>query len=224
MAAGFAEWYPAPMADASLSALLALASHELRQPTGIIRGYLRMLDQDPTLAQRHHKAIGEATRAADALVGLLDEIGELARLKDDAVRLTLKSMSLRSVLNQAVQAVELPASHDIELDVVAPVDVRMRVDETRMRSVFCTLIFVLARAQTGATTIDLGLTRTKASASVTVTPRTLGHGKIIDQSIDLTRGGSGLLLPIADATVQAHGGRLRERWVAGRWAGFVVKL
>jgi signal transduction histidine kinase len=59
---------------------------------------------------------------------------------------------------------------------------------------------------------------------VSVTPRTLGRGKIVDQPIDLTRGGSGLLLPIADAVVQAHGGKLRERWVAGRWSGFVVKL
>lgn len=212
------------MADASLSALLSLASHELRQPTGIVRGYLRMLDQDPTLGQRPRKAIAEAMRAADKLVGLLDEIGELARLKEEAMRLTLKSMSLRSVLNQAVQAVTLPASHDVELDVVAPVDVRMRVDEARMVSVFCTLTYVLARAQTGAATIDLGLTRRKGAAYVTVTPRTLGHGKIVDQPVDLTRGGSGLLLPIADAIVQAHGGRLRERWVAGRWVGFIVRL
>lgn len=212
------------MPDATLAALLSLASHELRQPTGVVRGYLRMLDQDPTVNQRVRKISGEATRAADRLVELLDEIGELAKLKDNSVRLNLKSMSLRSVLNQAVQAVVLPASHDVELDVVAPVDVRMRVDEARLRSAVGTLIYVLARAQTGAATIDLRLTKMTASSSILVTPRTLGRGKIIDQSIDLTRGGSGLLLPIADAIIQAHGGRLRERWVAGRWSGFVVKL
>ena len=212
------------MADGALSALLVLTSHELRQPTGVVRGYLRMLDHDPTLSQRVRKVIGEATRAADRLVGLLDEIGELARLKDDAVRLSLKSMSLRSVLNQAVQAVELPASHDVELDVVAEGDVRRRVDEGRMRSVFETLISVLAKAQTGAATIDLKLTRTKSAAYVWVTPRSLARGKIVDQPLDVTRGGSGMLLPIAEAIVQAHGGRLRERWVGGRWSGFVVKL
>jgi signal transduction histidine kinase len=212
------------MADAAISALLSLTSHELRQPTGVVRGYLRMLDHDPTLPQRARKVIGEATRAADTLVALLDEIGELARLKDDAVRLTLKSMSLRSVLNQAVQAVELPASHDVELDVVAPADVRRRVDEARLRMVFCTLIAVLARAQTGAATIDLRLTRTKNAAYVWVTPRSLLRGKVIDQAIDLTRGGSGMLLPIAEAIVTAHGGKLRERWIAGRWSGFIVRL
>ena len=212
------------MPDAALSALLALTSHELRQPTGVVRGYLRMLDHDPSLHQRHRKVIGDATRAADRIVQLLDEVGELARLKDRAVRLTLKSTSLRSVLNQAVQAVELPDSHDVELDVVAPGPVRRRVDEARMRSVFETLISVLARAQTGAATIDLRLIKTKSAAHVWVTPRSLARGKIVDQPLDVTRGGSGMLLPIAEAIVRAHGGRLRERWVGGRWSGFVVKL
>lgn len=212
------------MADAAISALLSLTSHELRQPTGIIRGYLRTLHQDPTLTQRARKVIDDATAAADGLVALLDEVGELARFKDGAVRLTLKSMSLRSVLNQAVQAAELPDSHDVELDVVAPADVRRRVDEARMRQVFGTLIFVLARAQTGAATIDLRLTRSKSSAYVWVTPRSLLRGKIVDQPIDVTRGGSGMLLPIAEAIVQAHGGKLRERWIAGRWSGFIVRL
>ena len=213
------------MADAALSALLALTSHELRQPTGVVRGYLRMLDHDPTLSQRARKVIGDATRAADRIVHLLDEVGELARFKDDAVRLSLKSrVSLRSVLNQAVQAVDLPDSHDVELDVVAPVDVRWRVDEGRLRSVFETLISVLAKAQTGAATIDLRLTKTKSTAYVWVTSRSLARGKIVDEPLDLTRGGSGLLLPIAEAIVHAHGGRLRERYLGGRWSGFVVKL
>ena len=212
------------MPDAAIAALLSLTSHELRHPTGIVRGYLRMLDHDPTLSQRARKVIGEATVAADRMVALLDEIGELARLHDNAVPMTLKSMSLRSVLHQAVQAVELPASHDVELDVVAEVDVRRRVDEPRMRAVFCTLIAVLARAQTGAATIDLRLTRTKSSAYVWVTPRSLLRGKIIDQPIDVTRSGLGMVLPIAEAIVNAHGGKLRERWVAGRWSGFIVRL
>ena len=212
------------MPDAAIAALLSLTSHELRHPTGIVRGYLRTLDHDPTLGQRARKVIGEATLAADRMVALLDEIGELARLHDNAVPLTLKSLSVRSILNQAVQAVELPASHDVELDVVAPVDVRRRLDEARMRTVFCNLIAVLARAQTGAATIDLRLTRTKSSAYVWVTPRTLLRGKIIDQPIDVTRGGFGMVLPIAEAIVNAHGGKLRERWVAGRWSGFIVRL
>lgn len=212
------------MGNAALSTVLSLASHELRGPTGVVRGYLKMLDQDPALGERPRRLIGEATRAADRLVALLDEIGELARLKEGAVGLTLRSMSIRSLLAQAVQAVTLPAGHDVELDVAGPVDVRLRIDEKRLRAVFETLVFTLARAQAGAATIELRLVKGRASTVVTVTLRSLAHGAIVDRAPDLSRGGAGLQLPIAEAVVQAHGGRLRERWIAGRWAGFVVKL
>jgi signal transduction histidine kinase len=212
------------MADPVLPTLLSLASHELRGPTGVVRGYLRLLEQDATLGVRPRRVMTEMTRATDRLAALLDELSELAHLKDGRIKLTLRSMSLRSVLNQAVQAVELPENVDMDLDVVAPADVRMRVGEARIRAVFTTLIVTLARAQSGAGSIDLRLSKGRSYAQVVVQPRSLGHGTVAEQAVDLARGGTGLQLPIADAVVQAHGGRLRERWVAGRWAGFVVKL
>ncbi len=212
------------MPDTALPTLLSLASHELRGPTGVVRGYLRLLEQDPALGERPRRVITELTRATDRLVALLNELSELAHLKDGRLKLTLRSMSLRSVLNQAVQAVEMPEDVDVNLDVVAPVDVRMRIDEARLRGVFCTLIVTLARAQAGSTSFDLRLTKGRSAAKVIVQPRSLGRGTVVEQAVDFSRGGTGLLLPIADAVVQAHGGRLRERWVAGRWAGFVVKL
>ena len=106
MEAGRFTVVPFAMADAALSALLSLASHELRGPAGVIRGYLRMLESDPTLGERPRRVAGDANRAADRLVTLLDEIVELARLNDQTLRPALRAMSLRSILNQAVQAVD----------------------------------------------------------------------------------------------------------------------
>jgi len=212
------------MPDTTLPTLLSLASHELRGPTGVVRGYLRLLEQDATLGDRPRRVMTEMTRATDRLAALLDQLSELAYLKDGRIKLSLRSMSLRSVLNQAVQAVELPDNFETDLDVVAPTDIRMRVDEARLRAVFSTLVVTFARAQSGSTSIDLRLSKGRTSVQVVVQPRTLGRGTVVEQQVDLTRGGNGMQLPIADAVVQAHGGRLRERWVAGRWAGFVVKL
>lgn len=212
------------MADTALSTLLALTSHELRGPTGVVRGYLRLLELDPSLGERPRKVITELARATDRLAALLDELTELAHLKDGRLKLKLRSASLRSVLRQAVQAVELPDHFETELDVVTPDDLRMRVDEPRLLAAICTLIATLARAQTGAATIDLRLEKRRTGALITVQPRSLGRGTIVERPVDVGRGGTGLQLPIADAIVHAHGGRLREQWVAGRWAGFVVRL
>lgn len=214
------------MADSALSALLSLASHELRGPTGVVRGYLRILEQDVALPERHRKAVVHATEGANRLVALLDELSELGRFKQGIIRLSLHNLSLRSVMSQAVQAVVLPES-DVALDVIAPSDVRIRVDEARMRFVFETLIIALARAQNGAVTLELKLVppRTlKSAPHVTVAIRSLGRGTAVDRPVDLSRGGIGLSLAIADAVVTAHGGRLREQWLGGRWVGFDIRL
>ena len=155
MAGGYTSAHAGSM---TIAALLSLTSHELRQPTG--RGprlTCAMLDHDLTLGQKARKVDRGRDARRRQLVALLDEIGELARLKDQAVRLTLKSMSLRSVLHQAVQAAALPDRHDVELDVVAPADVRRRVDEgPHARRLWDADLRAGAR-QTGAATIDLRL-------------------------------------------------------------------
>jgi signal transduction histidine kinase len=214
------------MADTILPGLLSLASHELRGPTGVVRGYLKMLEQDITLTDRPRRAIDAATQAVVKLTGLLDEMSELGRYKHGSVRLTLKAMSLRSVLSQAVQAVVLPTT-DVVLDVVAPADVKLRLDEARLRQVFESLITAVARAQNGPATLELGLTAPRVkggTAQVVVAIRTIGRAAVIEKPLELTRAGVGLSLPIADSIVAAHGGKLRERWQGGKWAGFVVKL
>ena len=212
------------MAEPVLPTLLSLASHELRGPAGVLRGYLGLLEQDATLGERARRVMLEMSHATDRMVAILDELSDLAHLKDGRTKLTLKHTSLRSVLHQAVQAVEMPEHVETDLDVVAPVDVHLPLNEPRLRAAFCALLVTLARAQSGSTGIDLQLTQGRSAAQVVVQPRSLSRGTIADRPVDFARGGTGLQLPIADAVVHAHGGRLRERWVAGRWAGFVVKL
>lgn len=213
-----------PMAESILPTLLSLAAHELRGPTGVVRGYLRLLEQDATLGERPRRLMLEISRATDRMAAILDEVNDLAHLKDGRTRLMLKRTSLKSVLHQAVQAVEMPENFETDLEVVAPVDVRMQLDEARLRTAFCTLVVTLARAQSGSTGFDLTLTKGRTSAHVIVQPRPLRRGTVVKRPVDFSRGGIGLQLPIAEAVVSAHGGRLRERWVAGTFAGFVVRL
>ena len=106
------------MADAALSALLSLASHELRGPAGVIPGLPEDARGRPD-ARRAAPPRGTGTRTAPpiASVTLLDEIVELARLNDQTLRPAgLQSMSLRSILNQAVQAVTLPPRYEVDLE------------------------------------------------------------------------------------------------------------
>ncbi len=62
--------------------LLSLLSHELRSPLGVIRGYLRLLD-DPSgsLTAQQRQAVAAAIRAADQAAHLLGQASFLAQLR-----------------------------------------------------------------------------------------------------------------------------------------------
>lgn len=210
------------MADLALPTLLALASHELRGPTGVVRGYVRMLDQDGTLGERPRRILGEVGRATDRLAALLDQMSELAHLQDGRLELVRRSRSLRAVLTQAAQSVVLPDQVEATITVRAPADVRMRLDEARLQAAIATLIITVARAQPGPAALELQLTRTRAGARIVLQPQDATGRKVVERPVDLSRGGTGLALPIADTVIRAHGGRLRERWAGSEWLGFGV--
>jgi signal transduction histidine kinase len=216
------------MPDRALATLLSLASHELRGPTGVARGYLRLLEQDKALPGPSQRAVSETARALSRLAALLDEVSELARISAGEVRLSLRESSLLAVLEASAESIRFPEGQNVRLEVDAPADARFEMDPARIRAVVETLLLALARAQTGASFIDLRLLPPRVEGSdpgdLLIAIR-LPHAKADDdRPLDLSRGGVGLALAIADAVVRAHGGRIRERWAGDEWRGFVVTL
>jgi signal transduction histidine kinase len=87
---------------------LKLASHELRGPLGVVRGYLSMIE-DGTLGE-----VGDAVASVLPLLQakleemnqLIDEMLETARLDDDALELRLTRLDLREVARTAIHGLE----------------------------------------------------------------------------------------------------------------------
>jgi signal transduction histidine kinase len=205
--------------------LLALASHELRGPAGIIRGYLRLVLSDHTLTDRHRKSIGDADRATDKLVGVLDEMNEYARFLRGQQKLDRRTRSLRSIIVQATQVVQPPVEPAVQLDVIADEDIQVNVDEARVRGALAALIHSVCRSQTTASTVDVTLSNNggrRRSSTIDIAPRSLSRTRLTSRAPDFTRAGQGLALPLADAVFRAHGGRMVERWASARWAGYRV--
>ena len=103
------------MPDATPSTLLSLASHELRGPTGVARGYLRLLEQDPALPERAQRAVVETAKALSRVAALLDEVSELARIATGEVRLSRRESSLQALVEAAAEAIRFPEGQDIQL-------------------------------------------------------------------------------------------------------------
>src|SRR5688572_29725877 len=97
------------MSSDELPRLLSLLSHELRGPLGVVRGYLKLLEQRGTeLSEQHLRAITAALRATDRAAAVLDQASKLAQLNRDETRIELTRVSLDLILDDAVRKVTLP--------------------------------------------------------------------------------------------------------------------
>src|SRR5260370_9967248 len=99
---------------------LNLASHELRGPVTVIRGYVSMLETGMLgeLNERGRKAAGVVARKVSALNGLIAEMIEAARLEEGGVTLRAVDADLRDIARSAADTARplVDASHRLELD------------------------------------------------------------------------------------------------------------
>ncbi len=96
-------------ADRTKSAFLASMSHELRTPLTAILGYAEMLADDVEDEGRISD-LGRIRAAGSHLLGLVDEVLDLARVESGEVSLAMGDVSLRTVLEEVVDSVRMRAS------------------------------------------------------------------------------------------------------------------
>jgi signal transduction histidine kinase len=209
--------------------VLSLLSHELRGPLGVIRGYLRLLDQSaPELSERSRQVVTAALRASDRMADVLDEASLFAHLRLGDVGLEPAPAPLASIVESAIQAAALPQGSQVEVDSAALPAVTLDVDEGRIRMALATLIRAVARGQSSDVAVEISATRTRSSEGdavrLRITAPTLRGVAADEAELNTDRGGFGLAIPIAAIIVEGHGGSVRELRHGDRSAGFLVSL
>lgn len=212
-----------------ISRILAHLSHELRAPMGVVLGYLRLLEQrGEGLNERQQRAVAAAARAGAAAVTLLDEASELSRLCAGRVPLARTSVALASLLDVSARPAALPEDPAITLQVKCAPTLLVSVDEPRMRAAFRSIVHAVVRSQARPATIEVAATprlaRGHRYAHVTIAPQDVSHLRAREVQFDSAKGGHGLRLAIAVATIEAHAGRVRERRVDDMESGVSVRL
>jgi signal transduction histidine kinase len=211
------------MADSS--GLLSLLSHELRSPLGVIRGYLRLLDQQgEALSESHRAAIGKALTASERAAELLSQASTLAQLQKNETTLELKPAALGTLLKAAAGGVRLPEDPRVTLEIIDSADVLVDADPGLLAGALTALTSAVSRAQAAETTLQIATTREtlhgRDGVSIGIAP--IAANPLHARELDITRGGLGLDLPIAAAIVEAHHGRVQELRDGDRYAGVVV--
>ncbi len=209
--------------------VLSLLSHELSGPLGVIRGYLRLIDQSGReVPEKFRQAVTGALRASDRMANVLDEASLLAHLRLGDISHEPRRVPLSTLVHAAIQAAALPEDSRVDLDAAALPAVSLDADEPRLRSALATLITTVARAQTNQVAVEIQATPTRVgrqrAVRLRIAPRTLSGVDASEAELNTGRGGLGLALPIAACIIERHGGRLRELRHGDRPAGIAVAL
>jgi signal transduction histidine kinase len=213
--------------DPLLPGLLSLLSHELRAPLGVMRGYLRLLDQqDAPFSAQQRQAIAAALRASDRAAELLAQASTLAQLGRGEAVFNFEEVAVEPLLAAAVDAVELPTDPAVGLQLAAIPSATVTADEALLRSAMVSLLGAAVRAQPRDTTLVVRARIEEGSdgEEIIVSAAPTTAQALEEAELNLSRGGLGLDLPIARHLIAAHRGRVRELREAEQTMGVIVCL
>ena len=227
----------AEQASTAKSEFLSRMSHELRTPLNSVLGFAQLLELD-ALDEQQHEAVGHIIRAGHHLLGLIDEVLDIARIESGRLELTLDATRVRDVVMDAVDLAR-PLAEDrhvaVEVDVAEGMaDAYVLADRQRLLQVLLNLL-------------SNGVKYNHAGGTVAVAIRSEGEHTVLEVAdtgpgidpADVHRvftpfdrlgaersgiEGTGVGLTLSKHLVEEMGGTIRLSSAPGEGAAFAVSL
>ena len=217
---------------------LNLASHELRGPITVIRGYLSMLERGslgeiPESAQR---ALPVLTAKADEMNALVEQMIEAARLEEGRLELSTRRADLREVARIAVEMARpiSDSEHALVLE-SSEAEVPVLVDVDRIATVIGNLLSNAIKYSPGGGQVTCRVAREKYVGTITVSDKGVGippdrfdrlftrFGRIVTPETSHIPG-TGLGLYLSRELARLHGGDITATSVLGKGSSFVLAV
>ncbi|MGE0487466.1 MAG: ATP-binding protein [Gammaproteobacteria bacterium] len=231
--------FDAEAANRSKDRFLSHMSHELRTPMNAVLGFARLLllDGDNPLNADQRESVQEIVTAGEHLLGLLNEVLDLARIEAGKLELTLGTVLVTPLVDDclALLQVEL-AAHGITVrhQPVPGEPVKVEADPRRLRQVLLNLLSNAVKYGHDGGTITVR-SRADTDARVRIEIIDEGAGIAPEQCARLFEPfarlashdgipGTGLGLVLARQLVEAMHGSLGVDSVPGRGSTFYVCL
>lgn len=217
---------------------VAIVSHELRTPLTAIRGSLQLLLADGACHdEEHRELLAVAATSCERLVRIVNDMLDLSKIEAGRLELRLTSLSVVTLVGQAVDGVRALASHAgvrlaVAVDMAPPV---IRGDADRLTQALVNLLSNAIKFAPRDSTVTVSVRATPGGIVISVEDQ--GHGISADdlprlfqkfQQLDSagTRrsGGTGLGLVITKSIVEQHGGQISVESTPGRGTTFTLTL
>jgi signal transduction histidine kinase len=226
-------------ATARLYEFIAALSHELRNPLGAIRTSLYILEHDRSGREAVAEARNVIDRQVSDLVRKLDDLMDVTRIAENAIRLQRRRVDVGEIVRAAVEE-DRPRfdAGDIHLEVrLAPGPLHVQADAARLKQVLTHLLANAAKFTPpgGRATVSAGPDG-EGSAVVTVADTGCGIEPSLvprlfqpfvqgERTVDRRAGGLGIGLALVKHLVELHGGEVRVRSPGpDRGAELIVRL
>ncbi len=207
-------------ANAAKDRFLAMLSHELRTPLSPIVHAVTLLEEgECPVSQREH--IDTIRRNVRIEARLIDDLLDLARIRNGKLRLDLQPVNVHEVLRHALDICwpDLEAHHVRVDQELAASAVHVRGDSARLQQVFWNLLTNAAKFSPPDSAITVRTFDVGDRVAVEVVDRGVGIAaekleRIFDafeQGARNTQAGLGLGLAICKALVEMHGGAITAR-------------
>ena len=217
---------------------LNLASHELRGPVTVIRGYVSMLEAGMLghLNERGRTAAGVMASKVSEMNELIEEMIEAARLEEGGVAIRAVEADLREIVRSAAQTVGPLVSprHRLELDLPER-RVKVNVDPDRTKTIVANLLSNAIKYSPHGGVVSCHVRARGGVVKVAVTDHGLGisrenlptlftrFGRVITPETEHLKG-TGLGLFLARQLAQLQGGDITVASVEGKGSTFTLQL
>lgn len=205
----------------------SLASHDLRSPITVVRGYLDILEKPVTDEQRE-KAVAAARRATERFEGLLNDLRDATRVERILAPQVMRPVELGELSRQIATSLQVGALQTIVVDAAAPLSVLG--DSDRLEQAITNLVGNAIKHGPAEGTIEISVFERNGHAVVAVEDEGPGvapehRDTLFDRGVRGSHDtpGMGLGLYIVRIVAEAHGGNAHIEQTPGG-TRFVIEL
>ena len=214
--------------------VLAVVSHDLRNPVGTIAAAAELLADVPMPPERQEEHLEIIGRAADRINRLIQDLLDVAQIEAGRLSVRTKAVDVVEVFEEVVSQMRWEAEEEgVDLTVNVPSDLpAVEADRDRIVQVMSNLIDNGLKFTPAGGRVTVAASRASGGVSVTVSDTGPGIESEMERHLfdrfwkghaDGIRG-AGLGLAIVDGILQAHGTRIQLETEVGRGSAFSFTL